>query len=58
MNKINYCFIMDMYSDYYVMEEIYLSNDVISLSNGKTVDINIYTKPSKQIAICRFSHIV
>lgn len=35
MNKINYCFIMDKYSDYYVMEEIYLNNDVISLSNGK-----------------------
>ena len=37
VNKINYCFIMDMYSDYYIMEEIYLNNDVISLSNGKTV---------------------
>ena len=37
VNKINYCFIMDMHSDYYIMEEIYLNNDVISLSNGKTV---------------------
>ena len=41
MNKINYCFIMDSYSDYYVMEEIYLSNDVIFLSNGKNNIIHV-----------------
>ena len=26
---------MDMYSDYYIMEEIYLNNDVISSLTGK-----------------------
>ena len=36
---------MDSYSDYYVMEEIYLSNDVIFLSNGK--NYIIYVKLSQ-----------
>ena len=47
MNKINYCFIMDSYSDYYVMEEIYLSNDVIFLSNGKNNIIYVKLKLSQ-----------